>query len=225
MTTANIYLSSGPTPPDQVSSPHSRLCSEEIDRTAKTTVTISGLPSDSPYLTVTVVQGQFENTVSKVEEEEVQMPSQINIELECAVPGCNFGGQGTKYKTPPLLHHQALQLLDWHRADAHGLGEAEVASDHDVQVDIVPETVCKPVLLRGCSVGQFKSFQVAWALYAEKYSQEHKSQLKEQYCEVDETRLNYLLNYELLSCIPPPWRRLSTGPGLTLLTWSPRPTC
>ncbi len=64
-----------------MSSPHS-LSSEEIDRTAKTTVT--------------VVQGQFENTVSKVEEEEVQMPSQINIELECAVPGCNSGGQGTK---------------------------------------------------------------------------------------------------------------------------------
>ena len=131
----------------------------------------------------------FETTVTKVEKEEVQMLSQINVELECAVPKCNFGGQGTKYKTPPLLHHQALQLRERHRADAHDLGGAEVASDHDVLVDAVIETVCKPVLLKGCSVGQFKSFQVAWALYAAKYSQEYRSQLKEQYWVVDETTL------------------------------------
>ena len=55
MTTANIYLSSVPPPPDPVSLPRNRPCSEETART-----------------TVTVVQGQFEDTVIKVEEEEVQ---------------------------------------------------------------------------------------------------------------------------------------------------------
>ena len=64
-----------------------------------TSVTIDGVESsDSPYLTITAVQKQFESTVSEVEEEEVQMPCKIDIELECAVPGCNFGGQGTNYR-------------------------------------------------------------------------------------------------------------------------------
>ena len=176
----------------------------------------------------------MENTVTNVEKEEVQMPSQVTVELECQVPSCNFDGHGNKFKTPPLPPHEALQLLKIHRAIDHGMGGAEVASDHDVQVDAVPETVCKPVLLRRCSVGQFKSSQVdkdsevemeatpetdcrpvlprgssveefksfnmAWALYAEKY----RSQYLDQHpWEVDELRLNYLLNYELLSSIPP----------------------
>ena len=157
MTTANSYLPSGPTPPDQVSSPHSGPCSEEIN---KTSVTIDGVPSDSPYLTVTVVQEQLENTVSKVEEEEVQMPCKINIELECAVPSCNFDRHGTKYKTPPLPQQYALQLMEIHRADAHGLGEAEVVFDRDAQVEALPEPVCQAVLHRGCSVEEFKSFNV-----------------------------------------------------------------
>ena len=105
--------------------------------------------------------------------------------------------------TPPFLQHQVTQLLDWHRADAHDVEGAEVVNDHDVQVEAVPETDCKPVPLRGCRVGQFKSFHMAWDLYAEKY----RSQLKEQHGEVDELRLNYLLNYELLSSIPAPMEK------------------
>ena len=125
------------------------------------------------------------------------MPSQIAIELQCTVPSCNFDGFGTKYKTPALEPHQALQLLNRHRADAHDVGEALVDK---VEVEITPETVCRPVLPRGCSVVGFKSFNMAWALYAEKY----RSQYLDQHpWEVDELRLNYLLNYELLSSIPP----------------------
>ena len=124
--TANIYLSSVPDPSDLV--PHSQPCREAFDGTVKTTVT--------------VVQGQFEDTVTRVEKEEVQMLSQITVEMECTVPDCNFDGHGTKYRTPPLLQHQAMQLLDMHRADAHDVGEAEVVNDHDVQVKAVPETDC-----------------------------------------------------------------------------------
>ena len=72
MTTANLYLSSGPIPPDQVTSPQSQSCSKELDRTS-----------------VTVVQGKFEDTVTKVEKEEVQMPSQVTVELECQIQSCN----------------------------------------------------------------------------------------------------------------------------------------
>ena len=160
------------------------------------------------------------------------MPCKINIELECAVPSCNFGRHSTKYKTQHLPQQYALQLMRMHRADAHGLEEAEVAKDHDVQVDAVPETVCTPVPLRGCNVGepqsfqvdkdtevevedtpvmvcrpvlprgcsveQFKSFHMAWSSYAEEF----RSQFEETYREVDEVRLKYLLNYELLSSIP-----------------------
>ena len=86
MTTANIYLSSVPTPPDPVSSPRNRPCCEETTKT-----------------TVTVVQGQFEDTVIKVEKEEVQTLSQITVELECMVPSCDSDGRGNKFKTPTLL--------------------------------------------------------------------------------------------------------------------------
>ena len=55
---------------------HSQPCSEEPDKTAKTTVR--------------VVQGQSEKTVNEVKEEEVQMMSQNSVELECTVPGCNY---------------------------------------------------------------------------------------------------------------------------------------
>ena len=91
---------------------------------------------------MTVVQGQYENTVTVVEVEEVQMVSQSNIELEFTVPGCNFDEHGTKYKTPPLPQQYALQLMGIHRADAHDLGEAEVDNDCDVQVEAEDETVC-----------------------------------------------------------------------------------
>ena len=40
-------------------------------------------------------------------------------------------------------------------------------------------------------------FHMAWSLYAEGF----RSQFEETYWEVDEVRLNYMLNYELLSSI------------------------
>ena len=220
--TANIYLSSASKPPDLVSSPHNQTCDGELNKTS-----------------VTVVQGKFENTVTKVEKEDVQMPNQVYVELGCQVLSC-------KYKTPPLLRYWAMQLLERHRwsHDAHDVGEAEVANDNDVQVKAVPcgeefdgtakttmtgaqgqyedtvtkvekeevklpnqdtveveatpEAVCRPVLPRGCSVEQFKSFHMAWSLY----TKEFRSQFEETYWEADEVRLNYMLNYELLSSIP-----------------------
>merc|ERR1719470_19418 len=50
----------------------------------------------------------------------------------------------------------------------------------------------------GCSVEQFKSFNMAWTVYAEEY----RSAYLDQYLEVEEWTLQYLLNYELLSSIP-----------------------
>ena len=78
--------------------------------------------------------------MTKAEKEEVQMPSQVTVELECQIQSCNFDEHGNKFKTPPLSQHEALQLLKIHRAMDHGLRGAEVASDHAVQVDAVPET-------------------------------------------------------------------------------------
>ena len=63
------------------------------------------------------------------------MMSQNSVELKCTVPGCNY----TMTITPPFLQHQVTQLLDWQRADAHDLGEAEVVNDHDVQVEVLLE--------------------------------------------------------------------------------------
>ena len=124
MTTANIYLLSIPIPPDLVLSPHSQPCIEKLNKTAKTTV------NDN------VVQEKVEATSTEVEEEVVQIPSQITVELECTAPSCNFGGYGIKYKTPPLLHQYAIQLLEMHSwsHDVHDLGGAEVASDPHVTV-------------------------------------------------------------------------------------------
>ena len=69
-----------------------------------------------------------------------------------------------------------------------------------VEEEVLHKTVGKPILRRGCSVGQFKSFQMDWGRYAEKYSSWFKAQPGEE----DEHMLNDLLNSELLSCIPAP---------------------
>ena len=50
----------------------------------------------------------------------------------------------------------------------------QVDKDTEVEVEATPETVFRPVLLRGCSVEQFKSFHMAWALYAEKYRSQYR---------------------------------------------------
>ena len=92
MTTANIYLSSDPTSPDLVLSPHSQPCSEESAKTS-----------------VKVVQEQSENTVTEVKEEDVKMKSQNTIELECTVPGCTY----TMTITPPFFT-TAQTYLDTH---------------------------------------------------------------------------------------------------------------
>ena len=81
-------------------------------------------------------------------------------------------------------------------ADGHGHGGGGVAADHVVDVEVLPEAVQRPVLPRGCSVGQFQSFKLDWDWYAEKY----RSQLREEHV----FRLNYLVNYELLASIPAP---------------------
>ena len=60
-------------------------------------------------------------------------------------------------------------------ADGHGHGGGGVAADHIVDVEVLPEAVQRPVLPRGCSVGQFQSFKLDWDWYAEKYT----SQLRE----------------------------------------------
>ena len=91
-----------------------------------------------------------------------------------------------------------VELLDMHRADAHGFQGTEVINDLNVKVEVLPETVGKPVFHRGCSVGQFKSFHMAWDWSAEKY----RSWFKGEPGEEDEHMLNDQLNYELLACIP-----------------------
>ena len=78
-----------------------------------------------------------------------------------------------KCKTQPLLEYQAKQMMMRHVADGHGGGG--VATDHVVDVEVLPEAVQRPVLPRGCSVGQFQSFKLDWDWYAEKYT----SQLRE----------------------------------------------
>ena len=45
-------------------------------------------------------------------------------------------------------------------ADAHGHGGGGVAADHIVDVEVLPEAVQRPVLLWGCSVGQFQFFKL-----------------------------------------------------------------
>ena len=75
-----------------------------------------------------------------------------------------------------------------------------------VEEEVLHKTVRKPVLCRGCSVGQFKFFQMDWNRYAKKYS----SWFKEQPGEGDEYMINDLLNFELLSCIPAPMAETGT---------------
>ena len=42
-------------------------------------------------------------------------------------------------------------------ADAHGHGGGGIAADHVVDVEVLPEAVQRPVLLRVCSVAKYDS--------------------------------------------------------------------
>ena len=50
--------------------------------------------------------------------------AEMPVELPCATPGCNYGDEGTVYKTPALEFADTIQMLNIHRADAHGVHPA-----------------------------------------------------------------------------------------------------
>ena len=45
----------------------------------------------------------------------------MHVQLPCATPDCNYGDGGPVYKTPALEFADAIQMLNIHRADAHGV--------------------------------------------------------------------------------------------------------
>ena len=62
--------------------------------------------------------------------------------LECPSLGCTRGNGGARWRTPPLSENIAMELMDFHRADAHGQqiggGDGEVCDGiQSIQIDIM----------------------------------------------------------------------------------------
>ena len=92
--------------------------------------------------------------------------NEMPVQLPCATPGCDRGDGGGVYKTPALEFAEAIQMLNIHRADAHGVqgaggGGGAAQGEKKPQLSKLP----RPTITGGCSQEDFKSFKRSWEQY------------------------------------------------------------
>ena len=86
--------------------------------------------------------------------------------------------------------HGAAKHKGYYLPAGGGLGGAPDGEE------VQPGEVQRPVLKRGCSVKQFNSFKLDW----DKFSEQYKSRYREEH----EEENGYMINYQLLDCLPRP---------------------
>ena len=106
---------------------------------------------------------------------------EMPVQLPCATHNCNYGDEGTVYKTPPLEFAEAIQMLNIHRADAHGMqgagGGGEAAEGgRKTQISKLP----RPYVAGGCSQEDFKSSKRSWDQYIRSYNEVSDVVLRDQ---------------------------------------------
>ena len=77
--------------------------------------------------------------------------AEMPVALPCAAPDCNYGEEGAVYKTPALDFADAIQMLNIHRADAHGVHPAGGAGPGGGVKKIHMEKIPRPALSGGSS--------------------------------------------------------------------------
>ena len=110
----------------------------------------------------------------------------MSVELECPAH-CDLGVGGAKYRTPALELDFALQMLDIHLADGHGIhggGGGGVAAEGEGVV------LVRPSISRGCSREEFEHFKMAWTNYVKASNETNDVIIRDQllYCPEEEMR-------------------------------------
>ena len=91
--------------------------------------------------------------------------AEMPVELPCATPDCNYGEEGAVYKTPALDFANAIQMLNIHRADAHGVHPAGIGQPGGGVKKIHLSKIPRPELSGGSSREEFRQFKCQWDQY------------------------------------------------------------
>ena len=93
------------------------------------------------------------------------LKSEMPVQLQCATPACNYGEDGSVYRTPELEFADAIQMLNIHRAYAHGV---QTGGDTRAVGGVVKTQLSKiprPEISGGSSQEDFRQFKVKWGQY------------------------------------------------------------
>ena len=82
------------------------------------------------------------------------------VQLPCATPNCKYGDKGAVYTTPALDFVDAIQLLNIHRADAHGVQAGRGGGAGGGVVKTHLSKIPRPEISGGSSQEDFRQFKV-----------------------------------------------------------------
>ncbi len=106
--------------------------------------------------------GALLKTLGKQQQRNIPF-DKMSVELECTAHW-DLGVGGAKYKTPALEVDLALNMLDRHLADGHGIyGEVGGGTAAEGEGGVQP--LVRPSISRGCSQEEFELFKMAWTNY------------------------------------------------------------
>ncbi len=115
--------------------------------------------------------------------------AEMPIQLPCTTPGCDHGDGGAAYKTPALDFADAVQILDRHRADAHGVHPAGGAGPGGGVKKIHMEKIPRPELSGGSSQEDFRQFKQQWDRYVRASNETDEVRLRDQLLQCPDTDL------------------------------------
>ena len=87
------------------------------------------------------------------------------VQLPCATPDCKYGPDGAVYKTPALDFADAIQLLNIHRVDAHGVQAGGGGGAGGGVIKTHLSKIPRPEISGGSSQEDFRQFKVKWGQY------------------------------------------------------------
>ena len=102
------------------------------------------------------------------------------VQLPCATPDCSYGDGGAVYKTPALEFADAIQMLNIHRADAHGVQAGGGGSAGGGVLKTQLSKIPRPEISGGSSQEDFIQFKVKWCQYFRSSNETDDIKLRDQ---------------------------------------------
>ena len=111
------------------------------------------------------------------------------VQLPCATPDCNYGEGGAIYKTPALDFADAIQMLNIHRADAHGVQAGGGGGAGGGVIKTHLSKIPRPEISGGSSQEDFRQFKVKWGQYVRASNETDDVKLRDQLLQCPDTEL------------------------------------